>query len=46
MLLVLGVGSGSIGEAGSLIITHLRVRGRIVAEFLALLSVHSGAIAD
>ena len=49
MLLVSCIGSGSsesIVEAGALIITHLRVRDRIVAEFLALLSAHSGAIAD
>lgn len=41
-LWVAGMGYGRMAEAGSLIRTHLRAGGRIVAEFLALLAVHSG----
>lgn len=37
-----GIGNGRMAEAGSLIRTHLRAGGGIVAEFLALLAVHSG----
>lgn len=37
-----GIGNGRMAKAGSLIRTHLRTDGRIVAEFLALLAVHSG----
>lgn len=42
MLWVTGIGNGRMAKAGSLIRTHLRTDGRIVAEFLALLAVHSG----